>query len=79
MQAQILNLLTELKETFDFTAIFISHDLSVVHHICNRILVMRNGKIVEEGDAGDIYYRPKMEYTQQLMDAIPGRTALNKL
>jgi peptide/nickel transport system ATP-binding protein len=74
VQAQVLNLLNDLKQEFGFTAIFISHDLSVVHYICNRILVMNRGKIVEEGDADQVYYRPKNAYTQTLVNAIPGKT-----
>ncbi len=73
VQAQVLNLINDLKKEFGFTAIFISHDLSVVHYICNRILVMHKGKIVEEGEAGQIYHHPKNEYTQNLINAIPGR------
>lgn len=74
VQAQVLNLITDLKKEFGFTAIFISHDLAVVHYICNRILVMNQGKIVEEGTADQIYYRPENEYTKKLVNAIPGRT-----
>jgi peptide/nickel transport system ATP-binding protein len=73
VQAQVLNLLNDLKAEFGFTAIFISHDLSVVHYICNRILVMYKGKIVEEGTAGEVYHAPKNEYTQNLLNAIPGK------
>jgi len=73
VQAQVLNLLNDLKKEFGFTAIFISHDLSVVHYICNRILVMYKGKIVEEGTADEVYYSPKNDYTQNLVNAIPGR------
>jgi peptide/nickel transport system ATP-binding protein len=74
VQAQVLNLLNDLKNEFGFTAIFISHDLSVVHYICNRILVMYKGKIVEEGTADQVYHHPKNEYTQNLVNAIPGKT-----
>ncbi len=74
VQAQVLNLLNDLKKEFGFTAIFISHDLSVVHYICNRILVMHQGKIVEEGEAGQVYHHPKNEYTQKLINAIPGKS-----
>lgn len=74
VQAQVLNLLNYLKKEFGFTAIFISHDLSVVHYICNRILVMYKGKIVEEGPADEVYHAPKNEYTQKLISAIPGKT-----
>ena len=73
VQASVLNLVSELKTDFDFTAIFISHDLSVLHYISDRILIMNKGKIVEEGEADDVYFNPKMEYTQQLIDAIPGK------
>jgi peptide/nickel transport system ATP-binding protein len=73
VQAQVLNLLNDLKNEFGFTAIFISHDLSVVHYICNRILVMYKGKIVEEGTADQIYLHPQKEYTQTLIHAIPGK------
>ncbi len=74
VQAQVLNLLNDLKKEFGFTAIFISHDLSVVHYLCNRILVMHKGKIVEEGDANQVYFHPQNEYTQKLVGAIPGKT-----
>ena len=73
VQAQVLNLLNDLKKEFGFTAIFISHDLSVVRYISDRILVMNKGKIVEEGPADDIYFSPKNEYTQKLIAAIPGK------
>lgn len=74
VQAQVLNLLNDLKKEFGFTAIFISHDLSVVHYICNRILVMHKGKIVEEGSADQVYNHPGNEYTQNLVNAIPGKS-----
>ena len=77
VQAQVLNLLNDLKKEFGFTAVFISHDLSVVHYICNRILVMHQGKIVEEGEAGQVYHHPKNEYTQKLVNAIPGKSIYN--
>jgi peptide/nickel transport system ATP-binding protein len=74
VQAQVLNLLNDLKAEFGFTAIFISHDLSVVHYICNRILVMYKGKIVEAGTADQVYNRPANEYTKKLVSAIPGKS-----
>ena len=77
VQAQVLNLINELKSQLNFTAIFISHDLAVVHYISDRILVMNQGKIVEQGTADDIYFNPKNEYTQQLINAIPGRKTLD--
>ncbi len=79
VQAQVLNLLNDLKKEFGFTAIFISHDLSVVHYICNRILVMYKGKIVEEGTADQVYHHPKNEYTKSLINAIPGKSVVSIL
>ena len=76
VQAQVLNLLNNLKKEFGFTSIFISHDLSVVRYISDRILVMSKGKIVEEGPADDVYFSPKNEYTKKLIDAIPGKKIL---
>ncbi len=73
VQAQVLNLLSDLKSEFNFTSIFISHDLSVVHYISDRIMVMHQGKIVEQGKADDVYYNPKQPYTQKLIEAIPGK------
>jgi peptide/nickel transport system ATP-binding protein len=74
VQAQVLNLLTDLKKEFRFTSIFISHDLSVVRYICDRILVMNKGKIVEQGTADQVYFSPENEYTKKLIDAIPGKS-----
>ena len=74
VQAQVLNLLNDLKAAFGFTAIFISHDLAVVHYISNRILVMQQGKIVEQGSADQVYQQPAHEYTRKLLDAIPGKS-----
>lgn len=71
VQAQVLNLLNDLKKDFGFTAIFISHDLSVVRYISDRIMVMQKGKIVEMGNANDIYNNPANEYTQKLIASIP--------
>lgn len=71
VQAQVLNLLNRLKKDFGFTYIFISHDLSVVRFMSDRILVMYNGRPVELGDADDIFNNPKNEYTKKLINAIP--------
>ncbi|HLO88204.1 MAG TPA: ABC transporter ATP-binding protein [Nostocaceae cyanobacterium] len=71
VQAQVLNLLKELQEEFKLTYIFISHDLSVVKFMSDRILVMNKGEIVEEGTAESIYREPQEEYTQKLIAAIP--------
>jgi len=73
VQAQVLNLLNDIKKEFGFTTIFISHDLAVVRYISDRIMVMHKGKIVEQGDADEVYYHPKNEYTKNLIDSIPGK------
>jgi peptide/nickel transport system ATP-binding protein len=75
VQAQVLNLLRELQEEFGLTYIFISHDLAVVKHISDRMIVMNKGKVEEEGFPEDIYNNPKALYTRKLIDAIPGTTA----
>lgn len=71
VQAQVLNLLIQLREEFQFTYIFISHDLSVVKFMSDRMVVMNKGKIEEMGIADEIYHHPKNEYTQRLIAAIP--------
>ena len=71
VQAQVLNLLNDLKERYRFTYLFITHDLSVVHYMADRIIVMQKGKIVESGTPDDIFNRPKTDYTRTLIDAIP--------
>ncbi len=71
VQAQVLNLLNELKREFDFTYIFISHDLSVVKFMSDRMVVMNKGRIEEMGDADTIYNNPKTDYTKKLISAIP--------
>jgi peptide/nickel transport system ATP-binding protein len=73
VQAQVLNLLNDIKKEFGFTTIFISHDLAVVRYISDRIMVMHKGKIVEQGVANEVYYHPKNEYTKNLIDSIPGK------
>jgi len=72
VQAQVLNLLNDLKKEFDFTALFISHDLSVIRYIGDRIMVMKEGVIEETGTAEEIYNHPQKEYTKQLIASIPG-------
>ncbi|MCL2168157.1 MAG: ABC transporter ATP-binding protein [Lentimicrobiaceae bacterium] len=71
VQAQVLNLLNDLKKEFHLTYLFISHDLSVVKYMSDRIAVMRQGKIVELNDAESIYRNPQTEYTRALIEAIP--------
>lgn len=71
VQAQVLNLLNDLKAEFKFTYIFISHDLSVVKFMSDRMVVMQKGRIEEMGDADEIYKNPKSDYTRRLIDSIP--------
>ena len=71
MQAQVLNLLKELQSEFGLTYIFISHDLSVVKFMSDRIMVMNQGKIEEIGPAEEIYNQPEQAYTRQLIASIP--------
>jgi len=71
VQAQILNLLMDLKQQTALSMLFISHDLSVVRHICDRLLVLYKGKIVEEGDVEQLYQHPHHPYTKRLLAAIP--------
>ncbi|TYC09228.1 ABC transporter ATP-binding protein [Bizionia gelidisalsuginis] len=71
VQAQVLNLLNELKEKFNFTYLFISHDLAVVKYMSDQLLVMNAGKIEELDDADVIYNTPKKDYTKKLINAIP--------
>lgn len=78
VQAQVLNLLNDLKQEFGFTILFISHDLAVVRYLSDRILVMNQGKIVESGPAEQVYSQPSSDYTRKLLEAIPGRNPLRK-
>ena len=71
VQAQVLNLLNELKESFGFSYIFISHDLAVVKYMSDQLIVMNQGKIEEIGNADAIYKHPQKTYTKKLIDAIP--------
>jgi peptide/nickel transport system ATP-binding protein len=76
VQAQVLNLLKDLKEQLDLTLLFISHDLSVVKYISDRILVLRNGELIETGTSDEIFNHPKTEYTKNLIDSIPGKAVI---
>lgn len=71
VQSQILNLMKDLKKTFDLTYLFISHDLSVVNHLCDRVAVMYLGKIVELADRDKLFNNPSHPYTKALLSAIP--------
>ena len=73
IQAQILLLLQELREEMGLSYLFISHDLRVVRHVADEILVMRQGQVVEQGEVARIYTDPQQEYTRSLLNAIPGR------
>ncbi|MCW5679761.1 MAG: ABC transporter ATP-binding protein [Xanthobacteraceae bacterium] len=71
VQAVVLNLLQDLKDTLGMSYLFVSHDLNVVRLLCDRVIVMRTGKIVEEGTAEEVLGAPKAEYTRELLTAIP--------
>jgi peptide/nickel transport system ATP-binding protein len=73
VQAQVLLLLDEIRTRLDLAMLFITHDLRVAAQVCDRVAVMREGRIVEHGDAADIFTRPTDPYTQALLDAAPGR------
>ncbi len=69
IQAQILKLLRELRDELDLSYLFVSHDLNVVYQLCDRVLVMKSGRIVEQGPVEEIYDHPKEEYTKKLLEA----------
>ena len=71
VQAEVLKLLNDLKKEFGYTCIFISHDLSVVRYISDRIMVMNNGKIIETGPTEQVYTNPASDYTKKLLDSVP--------
>jgi len=71
VRAKTLNLLQDLKEQFDLTMVMISHDLSVMHHVCDRVAVMYSGRIVETGPVEDLFTAPEHPYTRTLLSAIP--------
>ena len=76
IQAQILLLLKELQQEMALSYIFITHDLRVVRHIADEVVVMHRGQVVEQGSVSDIYNAPQQQYTRNLLSAIPGRKRL---
>ena len=72
VQAQVLDLLEELKQRLGLTMIFVTHDLRVAGKICDRIAVMQKGRIVELGPVDQVFLRPREAYTRSLLDAAPG-------
>jgi peptide/nickel transport system ATP-binding protein len=72
VQAQVLKLLAELRQRFGLSVVFITHDLRVAAQICDLVAVMKDGEVVEQGLAGDVFGRPQHPYTQALLDSIPG-------
>ena len=79
VQKQVLDLLDELRTTFDLSMLFITHDLRVAAHVCEEIAVMKDGQIVEQGSTAEIFARPQHEYTRALLASVPGRTWCNRL
>ncbi len=77
IQAQILDLMQELGREYGLTMLFVSHDLAVVRHLADRILVLFKGEVVEQGSGDDLFERPQQAYTQQLLQSIPGRSLLS--
>ena len=71
VQAQIINLLEDLQKELGLTYLFVAHDLAVVRHICDRVLVMHHGRVVESGTVEDVFERPQQNYTKLLLSAIP--------
>ncbi len=72
VQAQVLDLLADIRQEYGTAALFISHDLGVIHHVSDRVLVLRDGRVVEEGPADQVFRSPRDPYTQGLLDAVPG-------
>ena len=78
VQAQIVDLLRDLQKKRDLAYLFISHDLKVIRALCNYVIVMRNGKVVEEGPAAEVFSNPQEEYTKALLAAAFNMSVLHK-
>jgi ABC-type oligopeptide transport system ATPase subunit len=76
IQAQILDLMLELGQQYGLTMLFVSHDLAVVRHIADRIIVLYHGKIVEQGSGDALFNNPQQTYTKTLLQSIPGQSLL---
>lgn len=74
IQSQILKLLKKINERHHTAILFISHDLGVIRSLCDRVIVMNHGTIVESGSVDDVFFHPKEDYTRRLLDAIPEPT-----
>jgi len=73
IQAQILSLLDDIQQRLNLTLVFITHDLRVAAQICNRVVVLQAGRVVEHGPLADVFHNPQHEYTRALLQAAPGR------
>ena len=71
VQAQILDLLVTLQDEYHLSYLFISHDLGVIHHMSDRVLVMKDGRVLEEGTSEQIFTDPQHPYTQELVRSLP--------
>ena len=74
VQAQVLNLMMDLQDRFGLSYVFVSHDLAVVNLMCDDVIVLQHGQVVEAGSADEIFHRPQHPYTQALLAAIPGQS-----
>ncbi len=74
IQAQILELLDQIRNQMNLAMIFITHDLRVAAQVCDRVAVMRQGEVVETGSTSELFSSPKHDYTQALLAAVPGKT-----